>query len=478
MKSYYNKIKNSKFNNAFNKFVYSPYSIVLFGLFALLANVFSLEIYFYILVGIYSLYICILGNDFLPIMPLFGFCYISPSAKNNPGLSTNSIFYGWAGYLMFAIVAIVILAFLIRVGLDKNMGYKKLFTQKRALLIGFCCLGFTYLTSGIGSDNYFTIFKNNLIFSLIQFVSLFLLYFIFTATVNWKNVRKDYFAWFGVVLGIVVSCELLNIYFFDNVIQDGTIMRKMLFTGWGQYNNIGAVISMSIPFAFYFACKKKNNYLYLILGTFLICCLFLTCSRGSIVCGVFIFVVCFIITFFKSEHKKQYRISSLVLLVITIILCILFKDVLIKLFQRVPDIINSSSSTGFNDSSRFKIYKAGLDAFKKYPIFGQSFYASGFIPYDYSQLNSFSNFFPPRWHNTFVQILSSCGVIGLIAYLFHRFQTIKLLIKKPSLEKAFIGLSILALLMMSLLDCHFFNVGPTLIYSMALAFAEKINSKE
>ena len=70
--------------------------------------------------------------------------------------------------------------------------------------------------------------------------------------------------------------------------------------------------------------------------------------------------------------------------------------------------------------------------------------------------------------------MSSCGSVGLIAYAFHRFQTIKLIFKKPNAEKSFIGLSILALLLMSMLDCHFFNIGPTLIYSMALAFAENI----
>jgi len=37
-------------------------------------------------------------------------------------------------------------------------------------------------------------------------------------------------------------------------------------------------------------------------------------------------------------------------------------------------------------------------------------------------------------------------------------------------------LSILALLLTSLLDCHFFNIGPTMFYSILLAFAESINT--
>ena len=36
---------------------------------------------------------------------------------------------------------------------------------------------------------------------------------------------------------------------------------------------------------------------------------------------------------------------------------------------------------------------------------------------------------------------------------------------------AYIDLRVLVLLGCSLLDCHLFNIGPTLYYSMALAFA-------
>ena len=35
------------------------------------------------------------------------------------------------------------------------------------------------------------------------------------------------------------------------------------------------------------------------------------------------------------------------------------------------------------------------------------------------------------------------------------------------------NISVMILLLCSLLDCHFFNVGPTLFYSVTLAFLEK-----
>jgi len=473
----YKKIKNSKTINFINKNLSSGWGIAFFGLLTILAHIFSLEMIFYLIVGITTLYICLFGDDLLPLTPLFLLCYITPTAKNNPGLSTDSIFYNKNGTYMILILCICIPAILLRIGLDKNMGYKKLFTQKRYLLSGMCFLGLSYILSGIGSKTYPLISQNNLVFSLLQFLSIFLLYYIFTATVDWKKTNKDYFAWMGIIVGLVVSLELLNIYIFQEVIQNGSIIRSKLYTGWGHYNNMGALIAMSIPFAFYLASKKKHNYLYLILGTILLMFLFLSCSRGSIVCGLFVYIISFIITFFKSENKKTFRLSSVVLILIGLILGLIFKDLLLDLFKKVPSIISSTNnSLSFNDSSRFEIYKQGFDAFLKYPIFGQSFYATDFVPYDFSIIESFSTFFPPRWHNTIIQILSSCGIFGMIAYLFHRIQTIKLIVKKPSLEKTFIGLSILALLLTSLLDCHFFNIGPTMFYSILLAFAESINT--
>ena len=72
-----------------------------------------------------------------------------------------------------------------------------------------------------------------------------------------------------------------------------------------------------------------------------------------------------------------------------------------------------------------------------------------------------------------MQLLASCGIFGLITYGIHRVQTVFMFLRKLTREKIFIGLSVLALLGMSLLDNHFFNLGPTLFYSLALAFAEK-----
>ena len=77
-----------------------------------------------------------------------------------------------------------------------------------------------------------------------------------------------------------------------------------------------------------------------------------------------------------------------------------------------------------------------------------------------------------------MQVAASCGVVGLAAYILHRVQTVRLFLRHRSLENLFIAIYIAALLMAGLLDNHFFNVGPVLVYSMALAFAENIEKSE
>ena len=476
----YNKIKNSKAVDFINKLIVSPIGVAIIGAVCLITHVLALEFLLYVFVGLLTVFVCLFSPDLLGIMPAFIFCYISPAKKNNPGISENSMFYGATGVLIAVVASVSIIAFVLRVALDKNIGFKKFFTYKRKLLSGMLFLGAAYLLCGIGSKNYGDVFANNLVFASLQFLSIFLLYFIFSATVDWKKVKKDYFAWLMVIMGLVVCAQVAYIYLTSNVIQNGTIVRSRILTGWGIYNNIGALISMSIPFAFYLACKKNYSYIYLALATFLLIGLVCSCSRGSIVGGVFIYVFSFIVTFIKAKNKKEFRISTAVLIGLALILGIIFSSVIAELFKKVPSIIKQTSdnSLAFNDSSRFKIYEQGFYAFLQYPFLGQSFYPTGYVPFGYSTVEAFSSFFPPRWHNTIIQILSSCGIVGMLAYGFHRFQTIKLIFKKPTLEKSFIGLSILCLLLMSLLDCHFFNIGPTLIYSMALAYAENINAHD
>ena len=471
-------VRQTAFICGINAFLVSPWALALMAVLTVVAFIYSLELYYYTLVLAYAIYVALFGKDFLPLMPPFAFCYIVPSIGNNPGTAEGSLFYGTSGLYILVLAAIAVAFVLIRIVTDKNMGLKRLFCQKRALIWGMLALGASYLLSGLGSDHYAEIAKQNFVAAALQFASVFLLYFLFTATVDWEKADKSYFAWFGLFAGYVVLAELIQVAFVNGVFTTGDFRGAEFEVGWGIRNNMGAFMAIMVPFPFYLACKSKRPEIFLVLGTVLALSVCLTASRASMLGAVLSFMVPFWIAFAKCDNKKRYRIASLVMLIIAAVAALVCWDQLANVFSHIPSIFNSESATGYNDNGRFTIYKNGIKAFKEDPIFGQSFFSMAFDPYEHSKVQAFSDFFPPRWHNTTVQILACCGTVGMVAYLFHRYQTVMLFCRKGNLMKTMIGISMLTFIMMSWLDCHFFNLGPTLFYSMALAFAENCKNED
>jgi hypothetical protein len=208
------------------------------------------------------------------------------------------------------------------------------------------------------------------------------------------------------------------------------------------------------------------------LGTILLGGVMLSCSRTAMAVGAGIYLVCAVILLKNKRTRKEnlwvYCIGALAVLGFVAV----FFEKLMEIFSLFFEEIGLVSK-------RDVLLENGLKKFGNDPIFGGSFFFKGtpgeFVPWDFSEQATFSSFFPPRWHNTLVQIAASCGVVGLVGYGFHRFQTFRMLWRNRSTENLFIALYLAVLLLCSLMDCHFFNVGPVLFYSMALAFAENIH---
>ncbi len=455
-----------------NAFFLSPVYFLLIGALTVAASVFSAELIVYTCFILLGLYVSFCGKDYLPLMPVVVCCYIAPSVANNPGMNENSIFFPQNGgiYLM-CLAGLFVLSLILRLCMDPEIGRRAFFSCKRKLLPSMLILGGAYLMSGAFSGHYFDNGVRSILFAFIQFVSVFLLYFVLTGAVKWEDVPRDYIAWTGLCIGFVILCQLTHIYISHCVIVDGEILRERIYSGWGTYNNVGALLTMMIPFAFQLACSRKRGLIYHLCALAFLFGVVMTCSRGSILVAIAIYVLSYSIVIYKDLHTKSSVLIHFITIIVVGLLIGFFHKDLYQLFHVLID-------RGLDPSNRIEIYLEGLKQFLKHPIFGGTFYATDYVPYEFSNIAAFSSFFPPRWHNTVVQLLASSGIVGLIAYGYHRLGTLMLFAKKPTLGKAFIALSIMALLGTSMLDCHFFNVGPTLFYSMALAFAEKANTRQ
>jgi len=460
-------LRNNSIINRINGFLTTPVYIMILSALCLLSSLFSLEVPVYIIFVAVAVYLFVFGDDLLPIVPLVILCYIAPSAANNPGRNGNSVFSPDGSSNFIALLAVLLVAglayFLLR---DKCKNLKKLFTVRRKLIFGMLLLWLAYMLSGLRSPAYPAMMKKNLVFAALQGASVTMPYFLLTALIDWGKAKKDYLSWVGVGAGFVLLGQFLFIYATKPVIQNGVIDRNLIYTGWGMYNNMGAMLAMMLPFPFHIGYTTKKGWIGPLIGTLFLGGVFLSNSRTAMLAGAAIYGICILILFFTASNKKRTIMVAALLGVVGIAGVVVLRE---KIFQLFTDIL----SRGFSLNHRDEFYVAGTNQFVQYPIFGGSFYPIGFVPWDWSEVASFSSFFPPRWHNTLIQLLACTGSVGLISYLIHRLQTVRLFLVERSSTGLYIGLSVLVLVFSSLFDCHFFNIGPTLFYSMMLAFAEK-----
>ncbi len=448
-------------------FLYTPAYVALIGVLTVISNIFSAELPVYTCIVLIGLFICFRGRDFLPFIPIVVGCYIAPSTANNPGRNENSIFSpGHGGIYLLTIAVILIGCIVWRLIKDPKIGGKHFLHTKRCLTSGFLILGGAYMLAGLGSPYFFSYGIRNAFFGLMQFVSLFAIYYLLCGSVQWDKAPKDYLAWVGVTMGFVLLFELLGIYLTNNVIRDGEIYRKAIIAGWGHYNNIGSLMVIMLPFPFALARKSRRSSLFYLCGTLFFVGVIFTCSRTSILFGLPVYLASYIAAVVTSRQSRMDKATHILTIAAVAAVALLLHDQVLKLFQILVE-------RGFKPADRDLVYKAGWEQFLHDPIFGGTFFPVAWPDIIWSTSEAFVSVFPVRWHNTIIQLLASCGIVGLAAYAFHRYQTVRLFLKNCSPDKIFVGISILALLLTSLLDCHFFNLGPALFYSASLAFMEK-----
>lgn len=458
-----------------NAFLRTPWYVFAIACLTVLSSAFGLELVVYSIFVAVGVYVCILGEDLLPMMPIVICCYIAPSFVNNPGRNPQSIFYpAYGGLYIVTLVGFLLISLLWRLTKEGDIGGKAFIRKKRSLTAGMLLLGVAYVIGGIGIDNYGAFAGKNILFGFIQFVSVFAMYFLFSGAVKWEKAPKDYFAWIGLCVGVVVLAQLGENYLSGRIFMEGgsTIDRELMATGWGMHNNIGGLMAMMLPFPFYLAYTRKNSWIYIGLASVLMLGVIVSCSRTAIFVGALEFVFCSILLLRKPEKRKPILVVCGCAAVAVTVFAILSFDTLKNVFALFIEELDAISK-------RDLLFVNGMKQFREYPIFGGTFFPQGeYVPWDWAEIEAFSSFFPPRWHNTLVQIAASCGAVGLAAYGFHRFQTVKLFLRHRSTENLFIAIYIAALLAAGLLDNHFFNVGPVLFYSMALAFAENIEQSK
>ena len=425
----------------------------------LLSHLLGLDIvliYFYAIVGIAMI---LLLDDLTPLITHLLYLHVLVSYQNspsplvhngNPEYYTNPVMIGFIA----AIVAVLCGAAVWRIIKSRAK------LRFNAMTLGFAVFSVTLLLNGIGSPNgynpmtFFYGFALSLLFTLP--------YVLLSANITPSKENFIKVAWGFVALSVLLVIELATKYVtqWEHVVSDGSLEKGAFVFGWGMWNTMGMLLVLCIPSMFLLASTHKYGYLFILYATLLAGCAFFTTSRQSMLGAVIIYPLSAIVTIVCGKNRR-FNIATLIAVAAVIgIIAIASWDDILHIFSSVFD--NLFNDQGYDGSGRSYLLQLAWGYFKEAPVFGQGFYLS--FPND-PGFAGMNGFIPLMAHNTYAELLATCGILGLLGYLAHRIITIICFLRNPTPERTFIALAVLSMLILCMFDNHIFYLLPTVAYS-------------
>ena len=455
------KLKFCEFTEILKKILSSKYFPFLTAVLSLVSHYIGWDIVLYYYFAITGILMIFLLDDLTPIISSLIFIGVSISLKNTPTRQiSNPDYYSTpAIYIQIVIVAgLLISAAVYR--LIKTIKDKKF--KLTPMFFGMCGFAFILLINGVFSYDYNFI---NLLFGFILAIIIIGIYSALKDNIKLDSEGFERIAYGFFALSLILVIELIVAYAtIDNLFVDGNINRWNLYFGWGDYNTYGLRLVMCLPAIIYLAGRKNLGFVYTLYSFVLFVAVFFSCSRQTMVGGVIIYLLCVTTLFIKGKNRVANMCVLSVAAVAVIILVGIYHKSVFNFFKIIFDnfIVNGE----LDGSGRMRIWREAIGYFKENPFFGSGF----FVDFSYEDR---STFIPKMCHNTVLQLLGSCGIIGLAVYTMHRTQTVLSFFKNVTVERVFIVATILSILILSLLDHHLFNIFPTIIYSALIAVLEK-----
>lgn len=441
-----------------NHFFQSKLYILLVMVCIFLGNTTSTELFFAFCVLGCVVCACFVCHDLRFLLPPLCGMVCSIPLAHTPYVPTESGFYTSTSVLiLFAVGVLLLLAGLTVFVLRNRKSVALPRVSLRSLFLGFCAFAAALLLSGAFHPQND---MKNFAYAL-GIAASFLVFYIFIALFHPRTKENaEHFLFTMAALGVCVVAELIVLYI-TKVEFDGFFpVKNSIMIGWGTWTHIGALLTVSLPCALYFAHSGKRWLPSLLTAALLFIGIFMTASRGAWLYGGILLLVCLIYLSFSGENKKKTRLLLLIALGFALVLALL-------LAGKIYDFLLSFLQVGFSDNGRFELWHNALRTFAAYPIFGVGFFNTGIV------LGGFPALLPYLYHNTVLQMMASCGLIGCLLYLFHRAQTVALAIRKRHSSLCiFLLLSAAALVLVSLTDEHLFHIYPAFWYTAALYLAE------
>ncbi len=425
------------------------------------------SIYYMVIVFILML---LFLRDLTPILPHVLIIAILSSVENVPSeLAGNSNYYSQPViYIQIGVLAILFLAaFVLRFVVIARQGTFK----PGGIFWGLCILCATFLLSGAGSAEYTWM---NLAYGTVLSLCFLGIYVLFAGSVKITEENMIKLCWGFLAVSVVLVIEEIVKYiqcmpelkdYLSGAITYEDFKKCMVY-GWGVWNTIGLYFNLCIPPVLLLASKYKHGWALVLYATLLCGFTVLTCSRQALIGLVVTYPLPAIVAIVKNKRWKVSLCIVCAAALAVIIFCLCNISSLMEMVAGVLDSIVDSEGN-YTGNGRMHLIMEAMEHFADYPFFGAGWFM-GVADNSDTMINVSA--IPSFACDTFAELLGACGMVGLLAYCIHRFQTILEFLKNPSADKLILSMIILAILFMSLVDSHIFYLLPTIVYAGLLPF--------
>ncbi len=273
---------------------------------------------------------------------------------------------------------------------------------------------------------------------------------------------------------LLIQFYSINIYSKITNITDYNELRYLI--GWGEKNVISVALEICLPITIYLYSQNRKRWDYLFVSFLLVITLLINDSRGAQITTAIVSPIYLYLIFKPSKNRWKYiggfYGACFLLLIIAIISFPVIRE---KLFSRGLDLNGRNIFWTWICDFCFKNPLNAIFGGSPSILFEMSpAFSYVFTPTDPIVLS------PMLAHNTIMTTLAVGGIIGLVALLYHRIDSLKNVIKVKEDYKYLLIAFIFVGIIHGLIDNTLFSVMYLIPYIMILSdiTLEDISKKE
>lgn len=451
MREKFDKLVGSRFGVAVDKFINMPWYSVAIGAVCVLSHFTDLPVLGAALLALLLVFSLLFCKNSFTLVPFLLMCAFVMSRNTQP----DTGYYNTPLRISVLCISLAVVLAALVFNVIYYGKWKKIF-KKSYLTLSLAFVSGALVVGGVGTE-WYTL--SGMGMSLAIAVTMYLPYALLVNCGEYNGRKSvEYFAFAVIVAAFVIGADFLRQYVINDlgIHSDRWLIKECLKLGFVGPNTGSAIVTIAIPLTFYLVYVYRHGYLFVPLIALELLIITAAISRASfVIAAPGTFIVAVALCFKKKEGRLGYWIAFGLACVAVLAIALVFR-------HAIAGVVKELFSGDFTGSGRTTLWKRGFEAWKSAPVFGAGLW---FLRLDGNWFYSF--------HCTPLTYLYCAGVVGLIAYGYHRYRTVRLVFSaKLTVERVFIALTVLAMLFNALLDIAMTSPTHLLYYAAMLALIE------